>query len=223
MGVFLASMLQTPYVMDTIADISSRDLPAFCRHVLPRIEPHIKLTVRGINLDEYRRDELKTAFYLDCPYPDEVTLRVEHRYGGLTVNPLDDNTNTVSYTHLDVYKRQVHSKTVVFRPCHHFPFTALHMHAVQRVSAVYMALMQRSGRILSYLLVEEKVLVIGGEVLGGEVKLGVFFWPLRILADFISADRIRIGYKFTAHMKPPNNLSDLMFSIIALHVRRRNV
>lgn len=93
MGVFLASMLQTPYVMDTIADISSRDLPAFCRHVLPRIEPHIKLTVRGINLDEYRRDELKTAFYLDCPYPDEVTLRVEHRYGGLTVNPLDDNTN----------------------------------------------------------------------------------------------------------------------------------
>ncbi|MDO4268830.1 MAG: DEAD/DEAH box helicase [Eubacteriales bacterium] len=72
--------------------IQDRDIPLFYERVLPKILPSCQLTVKDVDLEQYRPQELKAVFSFDSSRPGEITMRPELSYGDFSFSPVEDET-----------------------------------------------------------------------------------------------------------------------------------
>lgn len=70
--------------------INDRDMPLFCERVLKQLELLKLVKTEGVDLEDYRPQELKASFYFDSPGPEEITLKPLLSYGDFSFHPLDD-------------------------------------------------------------------------------------------------------------------------------------
>lgn len=68
-------------------DINERDLPSFCRRVLPELSSCLEVEESGFSLEPFMGAPVGSCFYLDRD-GQNVTLKLEHVYGDLRLNPL---------------------------------------------------------------------------------------------------------------------------------------
>ncbi|MEG2451591.1 MAG: SNF2 helicase associated domain-containing protein [Clostridium sp.] len=87
--IFLEQMIRTPGSSHEVA-VNRRDIPLFYERVLRQLELLGILENDGINLEEYRPEELKARFEFDSISPDEISLNPILSYGDYSFHPLDD-------------------------------------------------------------------------------------------------------------------------------------
>lgn len=75
---FLEAMTQLP---DGKGYIENKDIPAFCKEVLPEVQKFFKCRMVRFNPEEYGMEPPKFRFYLDAPQMDMITCRPVVSYG----------------------------------------------------------------------------------------------------------------------------------------------
>ncbi|MFQ9510772.1 MAG: SNF2 helicase associated domain-containing protein [Lachnospiraceae bacterium] len=88
-GLFLDHILNQTFPTYGEFDLNNRDMPAFCREVLPLLAKYLTVNTVDVDLDAFRSDELKTQFYLDRPDDNMVTCHFVQSYGSYEFNPLN--------------------------------------------------------------------------------------------------------------------------------------
>ena len=61
--------------------IAERELPLFCRELLPELEKHYDVQIQEFRPENYLPDQAQFAIYLDMPEYDEITCRLCAVYG----------------------------------------------------------------------------------------------------------------------------------------------
>ena len=61
--------------------IAERELPLFCRDLLPELEKHYDVQIQEFRPENYLPDQAQFAIYLDMPEYDEITCRLCAVYG----------------------------------------------------------------------------------------------------------------------------------------------
>lgn len=89
LSLFLEQMLNAPGATGEVS-VNRRDIPLFYERVLKKIEALGVLKEDGVDLGEYRPEELKARFTFDSSRPDEVSLSPLLSYGDYSFHPLDD-------------------------------------------------------------------------------------------------------------------------------------
>ncbi len=72
--------------------IQDRDVPLFYERVLQKILPSSQLTVKDVDLEQYRPQELKASFSFDSSRPGEITMTPLLSYGEFSFQPVEDET-----------------------------------------------------------------------------------------------------------------------------------
>lgn len=93
-GLFLDTLLNHSYPDYGVFDLNEKDMPRFCRQVLPQIQPYLLVKECDVNLDAYCPDKLETSFYLDQREDGMITCSIVHGYGDVEFNPLAAGNDT---------------------------------------------------------------------------------------------------------------------------------
>ncbi len=89
LGVFLEQMAKAGTHQGV--EIQERDIPLFYERVLQRILPFSHLTVKDVDLDSYRPQELRASFTFDSENPGELTMEPLLSYGDFSFHPVHDD------------------------------------------------------------------------------------------------------------------------------------
>ncbi|MCI8465753.1 MAG: DEAD/DEAH box helicase family protein [Lachnospiraceae bacterium] len=79
------------------AEISGKDLPAFCDYVLPQIREYVTVETLGVDLEKYHAEPLTVKFYFDSPSYSEITLQTEFWYGTEKYTPFSTTSQTETF------------------------------------------------------------------------------------------------------------------------------
>ena len=89
LGVFLEQVLKDKKSHTLM--IQERDIPLFYERVLQKLMPYSRLDAEGIDLENYRPQELKATFSFDSGSPDELTMKPVLSYGDYSFRPIEDD------------------------------------------------------------------------------------------------------------------------------------
>lgn len=87
-------------VADRTVFLAEEDYRGFCAHVLPLVEPHVKVVVKGISLRDYLPEPAQFQIFLsmlDRAEAMTVDARCEVSYGERTFDLLDTGSDHLSY------------------------------------------------------------------------------------------------------------------------------
>lgn len=87
--VFLEQMIEG-FGASFQVEINEKDMPLFYERVLKKIAAYCSIDAAGINLEEYKPEELKAKFEFDSLGPDQVVLRPTLSYGAYSFQPVED-------------------------------------------------------------------------------------------------------------------------------------
>ncbi len=89
MGIFLEQLSGTGSHRQV--EVQERDIPLFYERVLRRILPYSHMVVKDVDLESYRPQELKAAFFFDSTGPGEITMEPLLSYGDFSFHPVHDD------------------------------------------------------------------------------------------------------------------------------------
>lgn len=72
-------------------EVQERDIPLFYERVLQRILPFCRMTVKDVDLESYRPQELRASFTFDSVRPGELTMEPLLSYGDFSFHPVHDD------------------------------------------------------------------------------------------------------------------------------------
>lgn len=90
LSVFMEQMVAT-WGSDHTVEIQDKDMPLFYERVLQQIMPCSVLDSEGVNLEDYRPQELKARFDFDSGRLGEMTMRPTLSYGDYSFHPVEDD------------------------------------------------------------------------------------------------------------------------------------
>lgn len=88
MGPFLLGMFRNSEEQPASVHISDQDMTGFCVDVLPVLQHYAEVDCTGVSLSMYQTRTLQTEFYFDRRGEMEITLKIIHRYGQVSFNPV---------------------------------------------------------------------------------------------------------------------------------------
>ena len=87
-GPFLDMLYNHSYPDCGQFDLNEKDIPKFCRQVLPQIQQYLQVQECDVKLEAYCPNKLETSFYLDQREDGMITCSILHKYGSWEFNPL---------------------------------------------------------------------------------------------------------------------------------------
>ena len=88
MGTMLEQMLKDR--KSHTLQLQDRDVPLFYERVLQKILPYCQMTVKDVDLEAYRPQELRASFSFDSERPGELSMKPVLSYGDFSFTPLED-------------------------------------------------------------------------------------------------------------------------------------
>lgn len=88
MKPFLLKMVAGSEEQPVSVHISDKDMPGFCVDVLPVLQQYARVDCTEIEVSDYQSGTLETEFFFDRRGEMEITLKIVHRYGKVSFNPV---------------------------------------------------------------------------------------------------------------------------------------
>lgn len=95
MGPFLLGMFRNSEEQPASVRISDQDMPGFCVDVLPVLQKYARMDCAEVKLSDYQSRTLQTEFFFDRRGEMEITLKIIHRYGKVSFNPVSGENPAV--------------------------------------------------------------------------------------------------------------------------------
>lgn len=95
MKPFLLGMMENSEEQPISVKISDQDMTGFCVDVLPVLQRYADVDCEGIELSDYQSRTLETEFFFDRRGEMEITLKILHRYGTVSFNPVNGENPSV--------------------------------------------------------------------------------------------------------------------------------
>ena len=114
MKPFLLGLLKKCEEQPASARISDQDMPGFCVNVLPALQRYAQVDCGEVDLSEYEPRTLRTEFFFDRRNEMEITLKIVHRYGSVSFNPVSGENPPVSW------RDRAQEKKIALTASHYF-------------------------------------------------------------------------------------------------------